>query len=79
MSVIADIVSQHVEEAAFLWLLCSNSVCQPHYALNDLAKIDDRVEAHLDGLRVAGEPGWELCTAARANGEERGGLYVTCL
>ena len=52
MTVIPDIVSQHVEEAAFLWLLRSNAIRQPHYALKDIAKLDDRVEAHLDGLRV---------------------------
>lgn len=73
--IIAEIVSQHVEEAAFLWLLRSNAVCQPHYALKDLAKLDDRVEAHLDGLRVAGEPGWELCKAALGN-EEAGEVFA---
>lgn len=56
--ILTEIVSQHVEEAAFLWLLRSNDTRQPHYALKDLAKLDDRVEAHLDGLRVAEEPGW---------------------
>src|SRR5690242_20160228 len=61
--IIAEIVSQHAEEAAFLWLLRSNAIYQPHYALKDLAKLDDRVEAHLDGLRIAGEEGWELCKA----------------
>ncbi len=69
--IITQIVSQHAEEAAFLWLLRSNAIHQPHYALKDLAKLDDRVAAHLDGLRVAEEPDWELCTTARANGEER--------
>lgn len=53
--ILTEIVSQHVEEAVFLWLLQSNAICQPHYALKNLAKLDDRVEAHLDGLRVAGE------------------------
>lgn len=67
--IITEIVSQHAEEAAFLWLLRSNATGQPHYALKDLAKLDDRVEAHLDGLRVAGEPGWELCKAALEKGE----------
>lgn len=67
--ILTEIVSQHVEEAAFLWLLRSNAVGQPHYALKDLAKLDERVEAHLDGLRVAGEPGWELCKAALEIGE----------
>lgn len=73
--IIADIVSQHVEEAAFLWLLRSNATRQPHYALKDLAKLDERVEAHLDGLRVAGEPGWELCLAALDN-EEAGEVFA---
>lgn len=73
--IIAEIVSQHAEEAAFLWLLRSNAIRQPHYALKDLAKLDDRVEAHLDGLRVAGEPGWELCKAALGN-EEAGEVFA---
>lgn len=73
--IITDIVSQHVEEAAFLWLLRSNAIRQPHYALKDLAKLDDRVEAHLDGLRVAEDPGWELCKAALGN-EEAGEVFA---
>ncbi len=62
--IIPEIVSQHAEEAAFLWLLRSNAIHAPHYSLKDLAKLDGRVEAHLDGLRVAGEAGWELYKAA---------------
>jgi hypothetical protein len=52
--VIAEIVSQHAEEAVFLWLLRSNAVGALHYALKDFAKLDGRVEAHHDGLRAAG-------------------------
>jgi uncharacterized protein (TIGR02270 family) len=73
--IIADIVSHHAEEAAFLWLLRSNATRAPHYGLKDLAKLDERVEAHLDGLRVAGEPGWELCKAALGN-EEAGEVFA---
>lgn len=73
--VINEIVSQHAEEAAFLWLLRSNAVSAPHYSLKDLAKLDGRVEAHLDGLRVAGEPGWELCKAGLGN-EENGEVFA---
>ena len=72
--IIAEIVSQHAEEAAFLWLLRSNAIYAPHYSLKDLAKLDGRVEAHLDGLRVAGEPGWELCKTALGN-EENGEVF----
>ena len=59
--IIEDIVSQHAEEAAFLWLLRDNAVHAPHYSLADLADLEERVEAHLDGLRVAGEEGWPFC------------------
>ena len=72
--IITEIVSQHAEEAAFLWLLRSNAIHAPHYSLKDLAKLDDRVEAHLDGLRIAGELGWEFCKAAREN-EELGEVF----
>ena len=57
---IAPIVEQHAEDAAFLWLQRDNAVCAPHYSLKDVAKLDDRVEAHVDGLRVAGDDGWAL-------------------
>jgi uncharacterized protein (TIGR02270 family) len=58
--VLLDVVVEHVEEAAFLWLLRDLAVGRPHYALARLADLDDRLEAHVDGLRVAGEPGWEI-------------------
>jgi uncharacterized protein (TIGR02270 family) len=60
-SVIPHIIDQHAEEAAFLWLLRHNAIHAPHYNLKDLAKLDERVEAHLDGLRIAGDYGWEVC------------------
>jgi uncharacterized protein (TIGR02270 family) len=62
-----DVVSQHAEEAAFLWTLRSRAVGEPHYSLKDLVVLDERVEAHLDGLRVAGDVGWEFCKANLAN------------
>ncbi|GBC62130.1 hypothetical protein DENIS_3093 [Desulfonema ishimotonii] len=63
MSGIHDIITQHAEEAAFNWLLRDSAVHAPHYDLKDLAELDDRVEAHIDGLRIAGDAGWELCKA----------------
>src|SRR6266498_704836 len=61
--VIELIVTQHAEEAAFLWLLRSRAVHAPHYFLADLAKLDDRIEAHIEGLRIAGDAGWDVCKA----------------
>jgi len=59
----SEVVSQHAEEAAFLWSLRDRAVQEPHYALKDLAALDERVEAHLDGLRIAGTAGWDFCKA----------------
>ncbi|WP_428353154.1 TIGR02270 family protein [Methyloprofundus sp.] len=60
-AVIPHIIDQHAEEAAFLWLLRNNAVSAPHYGLDDLAKLDDRIDAHLDGLRISGDYGWQVC------------------
>ncbi|MDD5461277.1 MAG: TIGR02270 family protein [Methylococcales bacterium] len=76
--VIPHIIDQHAEEAAFLWLLRHNAIYAPHYNLKDLAKLDGRVEAHIDGLRIAGDYGWEAC---RHNLEfkERGEVFAAAV
>jgi uncharacterized protein (TIGR02270 family) len=56
--VIPAVLDRHAEEAAFLWLLRSRAVGLPQFTLRRLVELDQRVEAHVDGLRVAGEPGW---------------------
>jgi uncharacterized protein (TIGR02270 family) len=56
-----EVVSQHAEEAAFLWTLRNRAVGEPHYSLKDLAELDERVEAHLDGLRITADVGWKYC------------------
>ena len=45
-----SVLSQHAENASFLWELRNRAVAAPHYSLADLAKLDLRVEANLDGL-----------------------------
>lgn len=55
-----DVVAQHAEDAAFLWFLRNAAVRAPNYKLKDLADLDERVEANIDGLRVAGETGWQF-------------------
>jgi uncharacterized protein (TIGR02270 family) len=65
---IEAVVSQHVEEAAFLWTLRARAVGRPHFRLRELARLDERVVAHLDGLRVNGDPAWALAKAAAESG-----------
>jgi uncharacterized protein (TIGR02270 family) len=54
------VLSQHTEDAAFHWLLRDAAVGEPHYSLADLAKLDTRLDAHLDGLRIAADAGWTV-------------------
>lgn len=58
-STVLLIVHQHAEEAGFLAVLRDYAVSAPHYNLDDLSKLDDRLEAHLDGLRIAAPSGLE--------------------
>ncbi len=66
---IQAVISQHAEEAAFLWTSRARAVGDPTYSLKSLARLDDRVEAHLDGLRIAGEEAWPLCRSKLESGE----------
>src|SRR5713101_5211134 len=59
--IVQGVVTQHAEESAFLWLQRCGATSAPHLTLNQAAELDERVEAHLDGLRIAGGPVWELC------------------
>jgi uncharacterized protein (TIGR02270 family) len=76
--VIEEVVIQHAEEAAFLWLLRDNSVHAPHYLLNDLANLDSRIEANLDGLHIAGDKGWEICKESFA-WKEAGEIFTAAI
>lgn len=59
--IIADVIEQHWEEAGLLWAQRAAAGGKASFSLRDLSDLDERVEAHLDGLRVAGEEGWKLC------------------
>lgn len=53
-------------DAAFLWLLRSIAVNQPHYTAADLAELERRVDAQLDLLMTSLDLGWQACEAALA-------------
>ena len=63
MAPIPGLAEQHADEAAFLAVLRRLMTSAPHWSLVDLARLDERIEAHLDGLRVAGDDGWNACLA----------------
>lgn len=60
MPSIVNMIDQHAEEAGFLADLRDYAVRAPHYDLKHLIALDDRIDAHLDGLRIAGLPGLNI-------------------
>ncbi len=67
--VLTDIIEHHARDAAFLWHMRDAAVHSPAFDLESLEKLDDRVNAHIDGLRIASDTGWEICKAQLANAE----------
>jgi uncharacterized protein (TIGR02270 family) len=75
-SVLPAVVQLHAEEAAFLWHLRDDVIRQPHYNLAEIAELDNRVEAHLDGLRVNGEPAWQTVKEQAEQFGEAGEVFA---
>lgn len=73
------IVDLHAEDAAFLWLQRDRAVDAPHYNRKFLARLDERLEANLDGLRVAGDAGWERAFAALQRYTEPGEVFTAAV
>jgi uncharacterized protein (TIGR02270 family) len=61
---VEDIVIEHVDEAIFLWLQRRDAVRAPNYSPAQFADLDERLGAHIDGLRVAADIGWKFADAA---------------
>lgn len=66
-AVLSHVVAEHADEAAFLWLQRASAVRAPNYGPTQFADLDERLAAHIDGLRVAGDEGWALAEAALDN------------
>lgn len=56
-----DQFEQYAEEAAFLWLLRSIAVHQPHYLPEDVAQLEERIDHQLTALQMHPEAGWRAC------------------
>lgn len=67
--IVKPIVERHAEEAAFLWMVRDEAINGSRLTLAELARIDEQVDAHLDGLRLAGPAGWEVCEAPLARAD----------
>lgn len=78
--ILREIVRQHAEMAAFLWTVYDRHLLHPdenpEMDEERLQRLVERLDAHLDGLRVAGEAGQEIAEALYAEYPEPGELFV---
>jgi uncharacterized protein (TIGR02270 family) len=74
---IPDISLQHAENCSALWEQREHAVRAStyHSTFEDLARLDDRIDAQLDGLRAANQDGWQAAADALALGGA-GELFV---
>ena len=52
---IPDILEEHIEELAFLWEQRQAAVRDPRYTIRELAHLEERITAHLQGVLAVGE------------------------
>lgn len=63
------VLMSHVDEAAAGWRRRARLVTAPHVRLRHLARSDQRLLAHMAGIRVAGEEGWQAVQRALEDGD----------
>ena len=61
--IIPPLITRHAGDAAFYWQQRDGSVHSPLVGLSHLLEFDRLLDAHLDGLRVAGDAGWDIALA----------------
>lgn len=78
--VLEDIVRQHAEQAAFLWTVYDRALLypdeNPEMDEERIARVVERLDAHLDGLRVAGADGLRIAEERYKEYPEVGELFV---
>jgi uncharacterized protein (TIGR02270 family) len=63
-----EITHQHAEEAAVIWSVREMGIHRRRWSFRGITKTDERIEAHIDGLRSAGDGAWDICCEALDQG-----------
>ena len=74
-----NIIEQHAEEVAFLWLLYSQELEAPNPNPDHLAQLKKRINAHVKGLILAGDDGWNCCAKALEAHPESGEVFAASM
>jgi uncharacterized protein (TIGR02270 family) len=64
-----NLLSVHLESARFLWLSRDVTLRAPNARLHDLVRVDERVEAAVDALRISAKAAKDECLGSLAGGE----------
>lgn len=76
--IFAHIFEQHVNDAAFLWLMRSQAMNQPHQDIMAISKLENRINNHLKGLQAAPDAAWEYALQA-AGFAESGEIFILAM
>lgn len=74
--IVPDVVRQHAEQAAFFWAQRDTLMGDDPPDLDVVSGVDRRLEANLDGLRIAGPAAWPFIVAAYEDFPEKGELFL---
>src|SRR5690348_7200620 len=69
LTFIPDIAEEHYEELQFLWSQRRNALCSSAYTMREMGMLEERIEAHTQGLLVLGDHLIDV-VAAGLNGED---------
>ncbi len=60
VTILTDILEEHLEEADFLWSHRQSALADRDSTFHRLAEVEERLLAHLDGLVLSEEAGWQF-------------------
>ncbi|OJT24236.1 hypothetical protein BO221_13725 [Archangium sp. Cb G35] len=71
-----DVIEEHLSEASFLLLQWERALRGPSFDLEELAELEERLLAHLDGLILGGEPVAESLLKSALEREDSGEVFA---
>ena len=74
--VIPALIRRHAEDAAFYWLQHDASAYSPRLTLTGLERFSQLLAAHLEGIDIAGDAGWQHSQAALQKWRQTGEAFV---